>query len=62
VTKLLKPNDRSTFSTYDGKIITGKVVAVMGNCYLVIGDQDICHTYQDGLYRFTDKNIVKESG
>lgn len=57
---ILKPNERAAFRTFEGKIITGKVISITNNCYLVVGDYETCKTYGDGLYRFTDRNVVKE--
>lgn len=49
-----------TFRTHDGRLITGKVVAVINRgAYLVVGNDSICCTYTDGLYRFSNRNIVR---
>jgi hypothetical protein len=57
---MLKVGDRATFQAYDGRRITGKVIAVTHSCYLVLGDDDFCYTYNDGLFRFQDRNIVRD--
>jgi len=54
----LKIGQRAAFTCENGKIITGKVVAIQQNCYLVLGDQDTCATYGDGLFRF--RSYIRE--
>lgn len=56
---LLRNGQTAVFKTYDGKLITGKVIAVMPNCYLVVAETGVCTMYTDGLWRFTDSNVVR---
>ena len=56
---MLKVGDKSKFRWSNGNITYGKVVAVLkSGVYLVLGDT-ICATYADGLFRFTDDNVVR---
>jgi len=48
------------FRTFDGRIIEGKILAVINHgVYLVVATPIICFVYNDGLFRFTDRNIVR---
>lgn len=60
-TKKLVVGQRGVFKTYSGKIIMGKVISKSHSCYVVIGDDDYCGTYGDGLYRFDDSNVVEST-
>ncbi len=56
----LKVGQRARFRAYNGVIITGKVLTILrSGVYLVVGDDSLCGTYTDGLYRFQDRNIVR---
>jgi hypothetical protein len=59
--KKLVVGQRGVFRAYSGKIITGKVVSKTHNCYLVIGDDDYCGMYGDGLFRFDDSHVVESN-
>jgi hypothetical protein len=51
---------RAAFKTWDGKIITGKIIAILSNgLYLVIGDNGTCGMFGDGLFRFIEKQRIK---
>ena len=56
----LKQNDRAEFKAYNGKIIIGTVYIVTNNCYIVISDTQNCATYYDGMYRFTDRHLIRK--
>lgn len=56
----LQVGDVRTFRTFDGRLVTGKVVAVIQRgVYLVAGTGVICSNYIDGLFRFANRNIVR---
>ena len=56
---MLKIGESAVFRTYDRRYIYGKVIGVVGHgCYIVVSFPP-CATYSDGLYRFTDRNILR---
>lgn len=56
---LLKQNEYAAFKTYSGEIIYGKVIVVVGSCYYVLAlNGRICGQYDDGLFRFSDSEVV----
>lgn len=48
-----------TFKAYDGTLIRGTIVARVGKGVYLVAGETICTTYSDGLYRFTERDIVK---
>lgn len=57
----LKVGDRAAFKTFTGEVITGKVIADMGRCFLVVGDCGRTDgRYHDGLFRFTQHDMIDE--
>lgn len=57
----LSVGQKAAFKTYNNKVIVGKVICITNKCYLVLPTEptEFCHTYSDGMYRFTDANIVR---
>ena len=55
----LKQGDRATFGARSSRTINGKVFAVINGHYLVSGDCGVvCQSYSDGMFRFSDQDIV----
>lgn len=55
----LKAGIRAIFKCFNAKEISGKITQVLTNHYLVVGDDVICGQYDDTLFRFTDKDVVR---
>jgi hypothetical protein len=56
---MLKAGESALFRAYDRRLIYGKVIAVINpGVYLVLADH-VCTTYSDGMYRFSDRNVVR---
>ena len=55
---MLKVGQSALFRAYDRRLIYGKVLAIIGDGVYLVISSPLCATYSDGLYRFTDRNIV----
>lgn len=56
---MLTAGQSAVFRAYDGRLIYGKVIAIIRDGVYLVSARPLCATYSDGMYRFTDRNIVR---
>lgn len=56
---MLKPGQSAVFRAFCGRLVYGKVLAIIQDGVYLVISFPLCATYSDGMYRFTDRNIVR---